>query len=79
MEIIRVGDIQTWAGFFRKKAGKYVYLRISDSAMGYLGLNGDNNVVGVAFNGNVCVLDSDTEVVQCDVLDMVRNVIDGRM
>lgn len=43
---------------FRKKNGEYVYLRISESAVRFLGLD-ETKVYGVCFNGNVTCLDQD--------------------
>jgi len=66
-------DVPTWAGYFRKPKGEYVYLRMAHAAVKFLGLD-DSKVYGVCFTGNVVALYPDHQVVLCDVIDMARNV-----
>lgn len=66
-------DVPDWAGYFRKPAGTYVYLRIAPSSAKYYGLN-TNRVYGVCFNGNMVALNPLKPVVLCDVFDMARNI-----
>lgn len=58
---------------FRKKTGEYVYLRISESAARFLGLD-TSNVHGVCYNGNMCMVKSDVRVVRKEIKDMLGNV-----
>jgi len=83
--MILAKDVPNWAGYFRKPAGTYVYLRIAPSSAEYYGLNTeakriygisltDNKVYGVCFNGNMVALSPLKPVVLCDVFDMARNI-----
>jgi len=69
-------DVPTWAGYFRKPGGTYVYLRMAPSTVKYHGLN-TNRVYGVCFTGNIVVLNPLAPVVLCDVFDMARNIYGG--
>ena len=71
--MVSAKDVPTWAGYFRKPAGTYVYLRISPGSAKYLGLNTDR-VYGVCFNGNIVAINPLKPVVLCDVFDMARNI-----
>lgn len=77
---VRAEDIPTWAGYFRRPAGTYVYLRISKGSIKFHGMNtrlGDCKVYGACFNGNIAAFDPSDPVVRCDVFDMARNVYDS--
>lgn len=71
MDTIPVVDIPTWAGYFRKPTGTYVYLRMAN--IEYYKLDA-KKVYGVCFNGNMIALDPSTPVVRCDIFDMARNI-----
>ncbi|KKK79529.1 hypothetical protein LCGC14_2832580 [marine sediment metagenome] len=73
MDTIRAGDVPTWAGYFRKPTGTYVYLRIAAGPTKFHGLAPDK-VHGVCFNGNMATLNPSDPVVLCDVFDMARNI-----
>lgn len=60
MPLVRAQDIES-GECFRKKQGTFVYLRISDSSVLFLGLS-PGAVYGVGYNGNVAVLDPETKV-----------------
>lgn len=71
--IVRAEDVPTWAGYFRKPGGTYVYLRITPNAAKYHGLNADR-VYGVCFTGNIVSFNPLKSVVLCDVFDMAQNI-----
>ena len=83
--MVKAEDVPTWAGYFRKPGGTYVYLRIAPSSAEYYGLNTEakrvygisftgDKVYGVCFNGNIVDINPLKSVVLCDVFDMARNI-----
>ena len=58
---------------FLKRKGEYVYVRISESAVKFLGLDG-SKVYGVCYNGNVTVIKPDALVTPLEIKDMLANV-----
>jgi len=70
-------DVPDWAGYFRKPAGTYVYLKMAPSTVKRCGLNCGSNINkihGICFNGNITTLNPLKPVVLCDVFDMARNI-----
>lgn len=65
--------------FFRKRTGKFVYLRIKDSALEFYKVPVDNSCIyGVCYNGGLTAVSFDTQVVRCSVYGMVRNIVNER-
>jgi hypothetical protein len=62
-------------GFFRKKTGTYVYMRISAAAVRFHKLD-ENTVYGVCFNGNVADVPADKEVAVCTLAEFQENIDD---
>lgn len=63
--------------YFRKKQGTYVYLRISNSSVGYINLD-RTKVHGICFNGNITIVEPNTLVHRCTFEDFAKNVQDNR-
>jgi hypothetical protein len=59
-------------GFFRKQTGTIVYLRVSESSVGFHKLD-KAKVYGVAYNGNMCCVAPNLPVVPCDARQMDQN------
>lgn len=57
---------------FRKRNGTYAYLRISESAVKFHGLDQDA-VYGVSYNGNMARVEADTLVEPVSVAVMAAN------
>jgi len=60
---------------FKKRTGSYTYLRISPSAVKFLGRDPEE-IWGVSFNGNVAQLKPDTLVRPVSMRDMHQNLVD---
>jgi hypothetical protein len=58
---------------FRKKTGEFVYLRISESSLKFLGMD-TNFVYGITYNGNVTKVEPETLVCPMAIEDMMGNV-----
>ncbi len=58
--------------YFRKMTGTYVYLRISDASVKYLGLDTDW-IYGVCFNGNITRLQPNKPVIAESVNSFLKN------
>ncbi len=58
---------------FRKQAGSFWYLRVSDSSVKHYGLSCDQ-VWGICYNGNVTTVDGETMVHIGRIGDMIQNV-----
>lgn len=59
-------------GFFKKKSGMYVYLRMSDSSAKFLGLDPDC-IYGTCFNGNVAKVHRGVLVTSATAMDFQNN------
>jgi len=57
---------------FRKRTGTYVYLRISESAVRFAGMD-EGFVWGVAYNGNLCKVKPETMVYRSLLEEMASN------
>lgn len=63
--------------FFRKRTGKFVYLRLSPDSLRYHKVEGPERwIYGACFNGNVTSVSPDTLVVRCTAADFLGNVAD---
>lgn len=60
-------------GFFTKKTGTYVYIRISEASANFLGLD-PSKVYGVSFNGNTCAIDATKDVKESTVQAFLANI-----
>lgn len=64
--------------FFRKRTGKFVYLRIKPSALEFHKVPIGDCIYGVCYNGGLTAVSFDTQVVRCSVYGLVRNITDER-
>ena len=58
---------------FLKKHGHYAYLRISDAAVKFYGLNNLAHIYGVCYNGNITKVEKSTLVVPVTPSAMAAN------
>ena len=63
--------------YFRKKNGEYVYLKMSNSSIGYVNLD-RTKTHGICFNGNITIVEPYTAVIRCTFEDFAKNVQDNR-
>jgi len=72
IQVSKIPDV----GFFRKKTGHHVYLKISTSAVKFYGLTAEDPdaVFGVGFNGNMTAVEPNTMVCEETIDGMVKNV-----
>ena len=63
--------------YFRKKNGNYVYLKISNSSVGYINLD-RTKTHGICFNGNITIVEPNTMVYRCTFEDFAKNVEEHR-
>ena len=73
---MKAADVER-GGFFTKKTGTYVYIRISESSANFLGLD-PTKVYGVSFNGNTCSIDANKEVKESTVEAFLANIKEGQ-
>jgi len=66
VEARRIGD----GGFFRKRPGTYVYMRMHDDAARFLGLDA-GKIHGTGGHGGTASVDKETRVVPCTVHDFM--------
>lgn len=52
--------------FFRKKGGTYVYMVVSESSAEFHNVHPAEHVFGVCFNGNMCAVKKDKQVVRME-------------
>lgn len=64
--------------FFRKRTGKFVYMRLSPSSLRYHLKQDTDLVYGACFNGNVTAVSPETRVIRCTVKGLVKNIKDNR-
>lgn len=70
---VPASEISDFGGCFRKPGGTSVYMRMSESAVRFLGLN-QEVVYGISVNGNVAVLYQENLVVPMFHEDLLKDV-----
>lgn len=73
-DLVRAEDIEPGEWFVKSK-GTFAYLRLSESAVNFLGLD-PQYVYGIAFTGNVSKVRAGTPVRPATIRDHLRNVVD---
>jgi hypothetical protein len=63
--------------YFRKKNGEYVYLKMSNTSIGYINLD-RTKTHGICFNGNITIVEPYTLVYRCTFTDFAKNVADNQ-
>lgn len=72
-KIINASQLQDGELFCRER-GTYVYLKISDSAVRFLGLNVER-VYGITFNGNVAITEKQDKVRRASLYEFEDNAM----
>jgi hypothetical protein len=72
-ELVAIEDVPE-GGFFRKRNGKFTYIRISYASAGRFINQTHGRIFGVTYNGNMTSVEQGTQVQLCTIDDFAENV-----